>query len=148
MSKSHAQLAHEWAAQSKASGKGFNVFYEGATIYSYGHHFAIARHTTDANGNACVLMTTRGYSVSTEKHKGHVWRALAYGNGARKVYTVQNVLASTEAEHRRNFDALNNEAGVCRGKASRARTRGAFWGMEADRLDKMALEYGEAFGIL
>lgn len=62
------QVGHVWAQQKKESGKGSNFYFEGATIYSYGGHFPIARFTTDAHGQQCILFTTRSYSVTTSKH--------------------------------------------------------------------------------
>lgn len=64
------QLAHVWAQQSQPRGRGSNFYFEGATIYSYGGHFPIARFTdrTDSNGARVVLFTNRGYSMSTARH--------------------------------------------------------------------------------
>jgi hypothetical protein len=66
---SHDMVAHLWAHQSQDSARtaNGNFFFTGDTIYSYGHHFPIARHV-----GGVVLFTTRGYSVTTAGHKGHV----------------------------------------------------------------------------
>lgn len=65
---------------------GFNVYYVGDTIYSYGRHFPIARFATSPTGERVVLFTSRGYSISTAKHIGIVRRALGY----RRVHYVSN----------------------------------------------------------
>jgi hypothetical protein len=67
------ELAHVWAGQKQAEGRGHNLFFEGPSIYSYGRHFEIARFV---KGGKVVLFTTRRYSISTAKHILHVRRAL------------------------------------------------------------------------
>jgi hypothetical protein len=39
----HNEVAHAWAHQTGRCHRGHHMFYEGDTIYSYGHHFPIAR---------------------------------------------------------------------------------------------------------
>lgn len=73
---SHDQVAHAWAHQTGRHRKGFNMFYEGETIFSYGYHFPIAKITTAPNGERVVLFTTEEHSVSTAKHKTIVRRAI------------------------------------------------------------------------
>lgn len=75
---SHDQVAHSWAHQTGRNRKGFAMFYDGDTIYSWGYHFPIARHITAPNGEQVVLFTDASYSVSTAKHKTIVRRALGY----------------------------------------------------------------------
>jgi hypothetical protein len=70
----HDQVAHVWASQSQDEGRAGNIFFEGPVIYSYGHHFPIAKFTPEF-GNV-VLFTNRGYSNSTAAHKGIVSRAI------------------------------------------------------------------------
>lgn len=83
------QVAHLWANQSKPSASGSNFFFEGDTIYSYGHHFPIARIIGDH-----VLFTTRDYSSSTSRHKSHALRAIAH-NG---VFHVDDVTSDRHAD--------------------------------------------------
>ena len=97
MSKSHDTICHEWAHQHGTSGKGHNVFWEGDTIYSYGHHFPMARHV-----NGVVLLTTDSYSVSTSKHMSLVRRAISHMN----VVTVLDVRASRKRDHVNNLAAM------------------------------------------
>jgi hypothetical protein len=45
-----------------------SMFFSNNTIYSYGYHFAIAKHMENENGKF-VLFTTRSYSNTTAKHQ-------------------------------------------------------------------------------
>ena len=63
---------HVWAQQTQESGKRSDgrVFFEGRTIYSYGHHFALGYMFPLANtGEHVALLNSDGYSISTSKHK-------------------------------------------------------------------------------
>ncbi|TPJ33694.1 hypothetical protein [Mesorhizobium sp. B2-8-3] len=71
---SHNEVAHAWANQTGKHRKGHAMFYEGDTIYSWGHHFAIARRVQTAEG-IVVLLTNRTYSVSTTQHTSKVQSA-------------------------------------------------------------------------
>lgn len=59
------EIAHIWAHQSQQEAKNSNrsFFFYGDTIYSYGHHFPIAKHN-----NGVILFTLKSYSVTTSKH--------------------------------------------------------------------------------
>jgi hypothetical protein len=67
----NTQLAEQFA-QKKTEGKGSNLFIEGDTIYSYGHHFPIAQHL----GANVVVFNSDSYSSSTARHKCYVLREL------------------------------------------------------------------------
>lgn len=66
------ELAHVWAQQTHAEGKSGNMFFEGRAIYSYGHHFCIARFVDSQT----VLFTIRDYSPTTAQHKSIVRNAI------------------------------------------------------------------------
>jgi hypothetical protein len=70
-----SDLCHVWANQQQQSGRNANgsMFFNGSIIYSYGHHFAIAKHIRNEQGQTAVLFTERTYSNTTAKHKNHVW---------------------------------------------------------------------------
>lgn len=72
-------VAHLWANQSQeyARNSRHNLYFDRDTIYSYGSHFPIARHVTQKNGKgkSAVLLTTKGYSHTTNGHKWVVERA-------------------------------------------------------------------------
>jgi len=92
----HNEVAHAWANQTGRHRKGFNMFYEGDTIYSYGHHFPIAR-IVDTDEGRVVLLTTRSYSVSTSRHITYTTRAVRHmkvlrvNEPARSGWEVANV---------------------------------------------------------
>jgi hypothetical protein len=71
---SHSEVAHIWATQSQALGRASRVFFEGEVIYSYGHHFPVARFAPEFGD--IVLFTSRGYSSSTGKHKSLIRAAI------------------------------------------------------------------------
>jgi hypothetical protein len=59
-------------AEGATQGEAGHLFIDGDTIYSYGHHFPIARRIAPNK----FLFTTKGYSQTTAVHKGRVMRAL------------------------------------------------------------------------
>lgn len=72
---------HVWAQATQSEGKRSDgrVFFEGATIFSYGHHFALGYlWELGATGSYVALLNTDGYSVSTSKHKGQTRSAVAH----------------------------------------------------------------------
>lgn len=73
----NSELVHVWAAQKQDTGRTCtnSMFFSDGTIYSYGHHFPIARHH-----NGVVLFTTRTYSKSTAKHIALVRYACSHLN--------------------------------------------------------------------
>ncbi|MGV1762784.1 hypothetical protein [Rhizobium rhizogenes] len=80
---SNDMVAHLWANKSQhyARSANGNLYFDGATIYSYGRHFPIAKFITNEAGEEAVLFTTDHYSVTTSAHVSRVWRALEYGAG-------------------------------------------------------------------
>jgi hypothetical protein len=72
--KTNSEIAHIWANQLEYRGQQGNLFFSGKTIYSYGYHFAIAKHVDYKT----VLITTRGYSNSTSKHISLVRSAISH----------------------------------------------------------------------
>lgn len=69
------EVPHIWALQNQSEGRGSNIFFEGATIYSYGRHFPIAT----IKGND-VFFTTRSYSKTTAKHISRTMGAISHKN--------------------------------------------------------------------
>jgi hypothetical protein len=65
------EIAEEFA-EGKTKGKSKHLFIEGDIIYSYGHHFPIAKRT----GEHEAEFTEAGYSVTTSHHKNLVRKAL------------------------------------------------------------------------
>jgi hypothetical protein len=135
-------VAHLWAHQTQdhARNKLGNFYYDGATIYSYGRHFPIARITTDATGARCVLFTSRDYSMTTAKQK-HIAR-MACSHLA--LYTVEH--PDTEpcaADH----DAMVRKASEAADKATRARKRADWHLSEAKCWIDQANEFNRAFNL-
>lgn len=145
----HNAVAHNWAHKTGKCTKGFNVFYEGDTIYSYGYTSPIARHAVDAHGKPCILVTTRGYSVSTAKHKTYVRRAIPDGV---TVHMVDNVLefssATTQkAIHKENYSAMLESINESLSKASRARTYASMHMNDSEITREQANAYSKAFKL-
>lgn len=72
MTISHKDLAYKFA-HGATKGNGSNMFIDGDTIYSYGHHFPIAKRFRDG-----YLFNPGTYSVSTSAHQGCVFRAICH----------------------------------------------------------------------
>lgn len=91
-------VAHVWAQQSQDHGRnsGETFYFNGATVYSYGSHFPIARFV--GNGSA-VLFTTDDYSTTTSTHISRVHRAI----GRQRIFMVPDVMADDTAAHRANI---------------------------------------------
>lgn len=59
-----------------------SVFIEGDTIYSYGHHFPMAKQVITEDGERLFWFNTDSYSVTTSKHQSKLRMAL-YRTGCR-----------------------------------------------------------------
>lgn len=69
-------VAHNWANQTNSHGKGSNFFYEGKSIYSYGHHFEVGRIVeTEIPRSEIVLLNNASYSSSTNRHQSYARQA-------------------------------------------------------------------------
>lgn len=119
----HDQVAHNWAHRTGRAHRGFNMYHDDETVWSYGPHFPIARHVTDRNGNACVLFTTRDYSISTTDHKSKVSRAIPEWV---PVHCVNDVTAMGKPAQRDNYRAMVKARERLLAKASRARAWKAY----------------------
>lgn len=79
----HSECARRWAEQSGRGNKAKAgaIFYEGDTIYSYGHHYPIARHVVLKDSRRRItLHNSNWYSNSTNRHSDTVWWAAATRN--------------------------------------------------------------------
>lgn len=61
-------VIHLWAQQTQDEGRSSNVYFEGATIYSYGAHYPLGLFVTNKKGEKAAVINTSGYSVTTNKH--------------------------------------------------------------------------------
>jgi hypothetical protein len=82
---SNSQLAHVWANQLQYEGRASSMFFYGPVIYSYGHHYEIARFLETDGGQKVCFVNANGYSNSTAKHTAHVWAAIPDGIPTFKV---------------------------------------------------------------
>lgn len=73
------QTVHVWASQIQKAGRNStrSIFFQGPSIYSYGHHFEMARFAQGDDGAPVVLITTRHYSVATTRHLSYVHRGIS-----------------------------------------------------------------------
>lgn len=78
------QVAHLWAnaSQDSARDPSGNMFFTGAALYSYGHHFCIGYRLERADGSPLFLLNADSYSVTTSKMQ-YIARRAIYGDTAR-----------------------------------------------------------------
>ncbi len=164
---SHISVAHRWAQMNRnLSVKGFNMFAEGFSIFSYGRHFEIARWvpTTPAkdaqNVDAmCVLFNSESRSISTSKHQTYVLRSI---RSSARVFHLPEVFWPTagggnapEADKRkRNAHTVKEglkyyeaKALDLYAKASRARTWADSYIEQAERTLAEAEDFARYFGV-
>lgn len=135
-------VAHLWAHQNQdeARTKRGNFYFRGAVIYSYGSHFPIARHVRNKQGAQAVLLTTRGYSVTTAGHK----RLASVAANHLTMFQVDNVM---ETDHRANLKDYQERINQAKRGYVRARTRKDWALMDIERLTNEANDYAEYFGL-
>lgn len=119
----HSDIAHAWAHQTRDSANfvNANIFFNGPTIYSYGHHFPMAQMYPELG---VILYTTKSYSSSTSKHLGHVWSAIDRTRWeVIEVAEVERVKVGAKGnfKHRENVVTLVKEIAELMGKQERAR---------------------------
>lgn len=72
--RNNREVAHVWAAQSQDEGYASHFFFEGPSLFSYGHHFEVARIVRPG----VVLFNESSYSNSTSKHQGYARSAVSH----------------------------------------------------------------------
>jgi hypothetical protein len=100
--QSNSTLAHAFATYQSYEGKANNMFFRGATIYSYGEHFPIA---TRCDG--VTFFNENGYSNTTAKHKSLVRSAINGDNIVECMYVPQGVEIERnwlDDVHKNNFN--------------------------------------------
>jgi hypothetical protein len=145
------ECAHVWAAQTRESGRAANLYFEGATIYSYGAHYPVA---TFARPDV-VLFNSEGSTKTTEsKHKPAVRRALL-GLGAT-VFTVPNVVSGLRAnereslspeQHKDNLAHIVERYDCAITSASRSRKYASMYLDDARSREDDAIKYARTFGL-
>lgn len=141
---SHSDVCYNWANKTGKGKRGHHVFYEGETIYSYGHHFPIARHTKTLTDDECIFVTTQSYSSSTAAHTGLARHAIPSG---LKVFNVHSVICRNKQDHRKNHTAMVRNLGETLDKATRARSNKPRLLQKAEALRKAANDYSVAFKL-
>lgn len=137
---SNRELPHIWAYQTQPTGRAGNMFFAGETIYSYGHHFPIARHVVHGKRH-CVFFTTRNYSATTSGHKSRARQAIP---GAIRVFYVDDVTLSPLEQIKRlrkGIEELKEGVAGAKNRTSRGKRAG-----ELISAVQSANEFCEFFG--
>ena len=103
MAKPNATVAHEWYHNhdEHGSGKGSSFFWEGDVIYSFGHHYPIARKV-DGEQRVVLFQYLNDWGGYTARHINHVTHAM-WGTPV-KIYHVEDVGACTPRAHLDNHN--------------------------------------------
>lgn len=118
--KTNYEICHDFVHSTKDSERSCNVFYETSykgerVLYSYGHHFAIARQfSTDT-----YFFTTRKYSVTTGKHVSDARCALSHASLIFCPYPDGTAAANFDY-WLKSLQGLEKELARARNKESRA----------------------------
>lgn len=153
---SHREIAHRWAQMnSRLFVKGYAMFADGFSIYSYGRHFEIARwvktlasekvRTTQDVPAMCVLFNSEGYSSSTAKHKSFTCSAI---RGATWVFTLPtDCWPGDPGFETRALAHFEEKAREYFAKAGRARTWAESYRERATEALEEAQRFALAFAI-
>jgi len=136
-----AMVAYLWANKAQDYGRnpGNSLWFRGNVIYSYGLHFPIARHIA-RNGRSAVLLSTRGYSKTTESHK-------RLTEDACRHLTVFHVVDVVDFDVWLEFTGYRAKYKALIGKYARARQRKPEYLWALRRLTQEANEYAIFFGL-
>jgi len=141
-------VAHVFAHQSQSEARNSNgsLFFSRQTIYSYGHHFSIAKFVENSKGQSTLLFTTRSYSKTTARHVRIVSSATSHIN---KIYCY-----SPDESPRSNIEQFEREiknilSGIDKARKpekyillaeaiqSRAKIYADFFGLKIKEIDKL-----------
>jgi hypothetical protein len=116
------EIPHLWAHQSQDEARNStgSLYFEGPTIYSYGSHFPIARHVTNARGEKAVLFTTDQYSLTTSGHCSAVAGAIPPNVPVFRVPHLRNSWGGLP-DHAGNVESYVRHISELLGRAKRAR---------------------------
>jgi hypothetical protein len=144
MSLTNSEVPHLWAHRSRSEAKTSNgtLYFSGDTIYSYGSHFPIARHVTQADGTPAVLFTTRSYSVTTSAHTSRVRHAIPASVPKWYVQSPDKDFAGCFANFKSDYRAQLAEVVDAKNKTSRAKRY-----LKLESTVDEANRFAEAFGI-
>lgn len=150
--RNHREVAHFWANQTQEEGRSGNMFFVNETIYSYGHHFPIARYVTTPGGERVCLCNAARYSPSTGTHQGITRHAIP---SDIQVFTVPFVHSSWG--YRTSYDDTVDQPSVIEyyrqhciaayESAARARARFDWKYSDAQRLHEQFRAYVWVFDL-
>lgn len=126
---SFEEVAHLWAAQSQSSARYRDMYFSGATLYSYGSHFIIGIVRPDV-----ILMNAESYSLTTSRHQ----QAASYATNHRDKFSLPEL-----TELAAKLDSLES-ANRAIGYATKEGQDGEYLARrkaERDQLRKWAREY-------
>tara|TARA_R110002167_G_scaffold206741_1_gene410865 strand:+ start:255 stop:1172 length:918 start_codon:yes stop_codon:yes gene_type:complete len=121
----NSMVAHVWAQQNQPEGRnsGSSIFFEGATIYSYGKHFPMASFKTNAKEETCILVNSQSYSITTSQHQSLVRQAIPlHYKENNRVFYVSEVFSG----HETNLKCFKEEQKQIARKITRARSAKAY----------------------
>jgi hypothetical protein len=136
-----SELCHKWANQEQESGRTSTgtMFFNRSTIYSYGDHFAIAKHVTNEQGQRGILFTERRYSNTTAKHISSVYMSCKNDN---LIYCA-NPIGTHEINFKHWEQSAEHDAAS---KLAKARKPEKYLAVLAD-IERTANIYASYFGI-
>lgn len=147
-----SEVPHLWVhqRQNDARNKQGNLFFEGATIYSYRHSWPLGR-IYEKGGRKLVLLNSERYSKTTNGHRSDVYRACSHLEHCSVPYVecrFGHSELSTE-EHARNIAHLEGIATSALKKAQRALKAYAVTHQSgrAEHALQQARTYAKFFGI-
>jgi len=145
--ETHQQVAKAWADQIDKHHDGHHMFWIGDSIFSYGHHFKIARIYTLAERKV-ALFTTRKYSSSTGRHQSYARSAWGYDK-PHPQFTVPHIdiHGSGAMEHTANVGHMIQSVLDCIATAKRARLYKTAHLNDALTNLTSAQDYCRAFGL-
>src|ERR1039458_8978851 len=143
------EIPHLWAHQSqdKARNSTGSLYFEGMTIYSYGSHFPIARHVTNARGEKAVLFTTVNHSVTTTGHCSTVAHAIPPNIPVFHVPHLRNSWDELP-DNADNVESYVRRISELLGKAKRARVNRDWHQREALALREQLRGYVAFFDLI
>jgi hypothetical protein len=143
------EIPHLWAHQSQDEARNStgSLYFEGPTIFSYGPHFPIARHVTNARGENAVLFTTAHHSVTTSGHCSAVAGAIPPNVPVFRVAHLRNSWGDLR-DHARNVESYVHRISELLGKAKRARVNRDWHQREALALREQLRGYVSFFDLI
>ncbi|MFA6102823.1 MAG: hypothetical protein WC721_11595 [Victivallaceae bacterium] len=143
--RNHDEVAHYWSNQIQPEGKASRLFFEGNTIFSYGHHFEIAKIVKPC----VVLFTENSYSSSTGKHLSITRRAIPHHFKVFPAATSRSCYGnySVTTDNIANLTYYLKQAEEFLNKAVRARTLAENYAKTAKHWLSIFIDYSKEFEV-